>query len=77
MVISGPLPVELTVKNHFRKSLFNQKLRIQISGGVLEDSFFYTMVMREAISEKQPRGKKLPKSDATVNITLAFDHFQL
>ena len=28
---------------------------------------FYTVIIREAISEKQPLGKKLPKSDATVN----------
>ena len=29
--------------------------------------FLYTVIIREAISEKQPLGKKLPKSDATVN----------
>ena len=29
---------------------------------------FYTVIIREAISKKQPLGKKLPKSDATVII---------
>ena len=43
-----------------------QKLRIEIAGGVPGDSFFCTVIIREAISEKRPLGKKLPKSDATV-----------
>jgi len=41
MVISGSLTVKLPVKNHFQKFLLNQKLRIEISGGVLGDSFLY------------------------------------
>ena len=53
MVISGPLPVKLTVKKSFPE-------------------IFDTMVMREAINEKQLRGKKLPKSDATVKLRLKF-----
>ena len=55
MVISGTLPVNLPVK-----ILLNQKLRIKISGG-LGDSFFYTVIIQEAISEKQPLGKKIAK----------------
>ena len=53
----------------------NQKLHIEILGGVLGDSF-YTMIIRKAISEKQALGKKLPKSDATVKLRIKRFKFQ-
>ena len=44
---------------------FRSNFRSNFPGGVLGDSF-YTVIIREAISEKQPLGKKLLNSYATV-----------
>ena len=54
-----------TYGKKFRTFLFHQKLRIQISGGVLADSFLIRWSCKK-LSAKEPRGKKFPKSDATV-----------
>ena len=42
-------------------------MHLEIAEGVLTDWFFDTVVKHEDISEKQPLGRNLTKSDATVN----------
>ena len=69
VVISSSLPVKLPIKILFPEICIASKVVPWNFRGSPWGYFFDTVVIHEDISGKQPLGRNLPKSDATVKIT--------
>ena len=67
IVISGPLPAKLPIKNYPKNFLLHQTTRLEISGGSPWGQFLKTMTEPEDMDEIDLFGTKVPDKSATVN----------
>ena len=72
IVISGPLPVKLPIKNLLQKNFIAVKDVPWNFRGSPWGQFLNTMITREDMDEIDLSGTKVPKKSATVKLNMPF-----